>query len=563
VRASALRTVNDARPDFRLLADRIAALPPRRVVASAVAAQLLIVLAIGLDVRHNGWVYYQGGDQLWYYTSSWFLAHGTVVQPLVGYLWPALLTPISLVAGTNLVSALPAIVLLDVLVLLPIAVLAFYGTARLIGGRLFAYWALVVWLVTPLIGIKFTDAGYHQRFTELTLPQAFGLTAMADFPTMVAVVVSIYFCARVLFLERSELIDAAAGGAAAGIAIGLKPSSALFLLGPLLAFACTRLFRAGAVFGLALAPAVATLAVWKWRGYGYLPLLHSASGRRLAAGPDVQALKVPHYLQLDWTHFNNQLDLLREHFWSGRLVEWLVIAGVIGLARRSPRAAALVGGWFGAFALVKGGYSSAGIEDSSLLRIMIPTIPAFVLMLAALPYLAPRSNRRPVTERDAPAPPSHRARVVLVAGMLAVSALIPFVAIAAAQPLSDAAPRAVIIQTPLIPANIDLHLRVRHDGPRVTLTWDAQHPAGGAIFYRVLRTPAATQQLTCDTSFPAEECRLAGEVDLGATTDPRFIDRGVPSGRWTYRVGVAANWLDDPQFGDIYELSRAVDVTIG
>ena len=50
-----------------------------------------------------------------------------------------------------------------------------------------------LWIVVPLIGIKYTDLGYHQRYTELTLPQSFGLTAMADFPSMVAVLVAVYF----------------------------------------------------------------------------------------------------------------------------------------------------------------------------------------------------------------------------------------------------------------------------------------------------------------------------------------------------------------------------------
>ena len=59
-----------------------------------------------------------------------------------------------------------------------------------IGGRLFGYWAAGLWILVPLIGIKYADAGYHQRYTELLLPQSLGLTAMSDFPSMVVSAVS-------------------------------------------------------------------------------------------------------------------------------------------------------------------------------------------------------------------------------------------------------------------------------------------------------------------------------------------------------------------------------------
>jgi hypothetical protein len=238
VRATALRTASAVQESrARLLAgrDRLMALPVAVVLGTAIGLQWIFVVGLAVVVRHHGWIYYQGGDQLWYYTGGWALTHGQLVQPLVGYLWSALLAPVAAVAGPNLANAYPAIIVFDVVILLPAALLALYGTARLIAGRAFAYGTLVVWLALPLVGIRFADAGYHQRFTELILPQAYGLTAMADFPTMVAAIVSAYFCARVLFLTRPDLLDAAAAGIAAGAAIAIKPSTALFLAGPLLA----------------------------------------------------------------------------------------------------------------------------------------------------------------------------------------------------------------------------------------------------------------------------------------------------------------------------------------
>src|SRR5207247_393190 len=254
-------------------ADLLERLPVPRVLAGLVAIEWVAVLATALVVRHAGWIYYQGGDQLWYYTLGWLLGHGQITQTPVGYGWSVILAPIARIAGPNLVSAFPAIVLLNVLVLMPGALFALYGIAARIGGRLFGYWAVLLWIVLPFIGILYTNTGYHQRYTELLLPQAFGLTAMADFPTTVAVLVSIYFCVKALLDKRPQLLDGAAAGVAAGIAIAIKPASALFLVGPVLAFAYVRRLELLGVMTAGLAPAVLTLTVWKGRGLGNVPLL--------------------------------------------------------------------------------------------------------------------------------------------------------------------------------------------------------------------------------------------------------------------------------------------------
>jgi hypothetical protein len=536
--------------------DRIDGLRPVYVVAFFVVAEWAAVAALALVVRHNHWVYYQGGDQLWSYTSGWLLGQGKLASPLVGYLWGALLAPLTWIVGPNLVGAYPVILVVDTVVLLPLALAALYGLARLIAGRRFAVLALTVWLAAPFVGILLTNAGYHQRYTELILPQAFGLTAMTDFPTMVAALVAAYFTARVLFDGRDATLDALAAGVAAGAAIGIKPSTALFLAGPALALAFARRFAAMGVFVAGLLPAVVTLTLWKWRGYGYLPLLHSSLGApsRSAAGQTV-ALSVPHYARFDWSHFERQLDLLREHFWSGRLIEWLVVAGLIAIGLRSRRALALVGGWFVAFAVVKGGYGQASIEDSSLLRILIPTIPAFVLLLAALPYLVPREGRPwPVVEPGERAP--RRWRLAALGGVLLVTAVVPFAAIAAATPIGADDPPAVVIQQPLIPASVDLGVTTTRRGDQVMVSWNAVHSAGGAVFYHVFRAPTDGSALDCDTDSPAVVCQYKA-TDLGATSLTTFTDTPPKGGDFEYRVGVSANWLNDPTLGDVYELSRS------
>src|SRR5260221_7162224 len=127
---------------------------PAKLLIPAIAIQWLTTLALALTVRHNGWLFYQGGDQLWYYDSGWLLAHGEISVAFVGNGWPSLLAPIAALGGPTVVPVLPAIVLFNVLVLAPVALLCIYGIAKRIGGKVFAYWEVFLWLTVPFIGIK-------------------------------------------------------------------------------------------------------------------------------------------------------------------------------------------------------------------------------------------------------------------------------------------------------------------------------------------------------------------------------------------------------------------------
>ena len=107
---------------------------PWIVLAPLAAAQWAVLAAFALTVRRNGWLFYQGGDQTWFYTSAWELAHGRIPETLVGYLWPFLLAPLALLAGPNFLDGLPVIILAQVLVLAPLAVFCAYWVAARVGG---------------------------------------------------------------------------------------------------------------------------------------------------------------------------------------------------------------------------------------------------------------------------------------------------------------------------------------------------------------------------------------------------------------------------------------------
>jgi hypothetical protein len=102
---------------------------------------------------------------------------------------------------------------------------------------------------------------------------------------------------------------------------------------------------------------------------------------------------------------------------------------------------------------------------------------------------------------------------------------------------------------------VDVHAAVR-DGA-VHLTWDAQPTHAGNVFYRIFRGRDAVR---CGGRLndSADDCRLFADA-IGVTRRTQFVDRP-PPGKWTYHVGVAANWLDDPTLGDVYVLSAPAPV---
>jgi hypothetical protein len=183
---------------------------PRAVLATLAAAQIALTLVLAFRVQHNGWVYYQGGDQIWFTTSGWLLGRLELAPTEASYLWPLVQAPITLVTGPTYVQALPPLVLGNVLVLGPLALLCVYGIAARIGGRLLGYWAGLLWVLAPYAAIPLFVDRYHEKWNEQFLPQATGLTAMADFPSMVALLAAAFFVTR--SLSPGRVADAALAG---------------------------------------------------------------------------------------------------------------------------------------------------------------------------------------------------------------------------------------------------------------------------------------------------------------------------------------------------------------
>ena len=546
---------------------------PWLILVPLVAIQWLALLVFALSVPRNGWLFYQGGDQTFFYTDSWVLAQGHIPESKVGYAWSLLLAPLPALFGPSFLAAVPAIVLLQTLVLVPVAVLAVYGIGARLGGRAIGYGAAALWVAAPLLSIPLFVDRYHEKFVEQFLPQAFGLTGLGDYPSTVALLVSGYFLVRCL--DTRAPAEAVLAGVAAGFAIGIKPANALFLAGPALAFLVARRWRDGAAFGAAMVPAGLALLIWKARGLGYVPIL-TPDSQALAAG--VGALAVPpspplavvvsRYVELDWGQLHANYLYLREVFWSTRLVQWLPVAGLLAVARLSWPKALFLGGWLGAFVLVKGSSTEASLEQGTLLRLIMPALPPFVLLAAAIPLLLPELGPRiaarfPYGTRGLPL-----RSAPVVAGVVAF-ALLPLAILAFLPPLQDGRAATLSAQSVYVPIGENFGLRATASaaGGGIDLTWRPRRSSGSTrTFYTLYRSLAEFQipkgsPEDCESRHGgADKCSI--EMDQFATTREEFWHDVPPPGRWTYRVGIAANWVDDEGRGDTLLLSDPLTVTI-
>jgi hypothetical protein len=446
-------------------------------------------------------------------------------------------------------------VLLNTLILLPVALFCVYDISARLVGRLFGYFAAAFWIALPYLGILFVEPGYHQKYTELTLPQLVGLTSVPDFPAMVALLAAAALCLRALDAGRWHY--AAAAGLATGASIGIKPSNAIWLVTPFLLFLVERR-RALLPYAAGLAPALLTLALWKYRGLGELAAA-PAEPVRVAAGVTDLFNRI-HGTQLNtWGHLREVLDALREHFWVARVIEWLPVAGSIAFLLRTRRGFLLVGSWFIAYLLTKGTYLNASVEDASFWRIMMPAFPAYLILAASVVLLVPGVRAR----RPEPLPAPTSRRFAIAAGTAAVAFMIVPLAVVAATPrLHDAGHQAVRLGDNLIPVS-SVGLKATANGSAVTLSWRPQSTTGSSVFYQVLRRePSGGGGILCaGKSAPAsDDCELVTTV-VTATKKTSILNRP-GTGTWEYRIGVAANWLNDTGLGDVYVVSPPVTVTV-
>ena len=92
---------------------------------------------------------------------------------------------------------------------------------------------------------------------------------------------------------------------------------------------------------------------------------------------------------------------LHETVWSITLLEWLVVAGILGAALRAPLLASAVGGWLVAGLLWA---THAGYDGAAFWRSLAIASPAAAVLLSSLALLVPRLQP---ARQAAPAPHDH------------------------------------------------------------------------------------------------------------------------------------------------------------
>ena len=556
-----------ARPRTVLAAlDRAADAVRRHVAISLgvlVVVQVLATVALFFSVNRNGWLTYQGGDQIWLVTSGWLLGKGMIGYALTGHGWPLLLAPLTWITGSSSVNLLPLTTILQVGLLAPIATLAVYDIGARLAGRLAGLWCAAAFVVAPFAAIPYFVQRYHDSWVDQFLPQALGLTQQADFPSVVAVLVCAALTVRAL--EARAYREAVLAGTFAGVALALKPANALFLGGPALAFLIARRWRQATLFAIALAPALLALTLWKWRGLGTVPLF--ADGEvRLAAGlgdPAVASVTTwfDRTVHFDFDTWKQNMSNLREFSWSASVRQVLALAGVIAVARRSLAASGLLLGWLLGYVVVKGAVDVATVESGSYWRLIMPALPAFVLLVASVPLLVPTFLDR-MGPRLAPLPgrrPGLRSTIAVVAFL----AIVPPAVILTAdqmhlvrQPTSPYAyliPELVVdgIGVPVDGGVVSLD--VRRVGGANELTW-TDSTGRARTFYRVYRSSLSRgfSEMVCEPR-GGDRCDLRAET-LVTTRARRYVDPNPPADA-IYRIGVAANWLDETDRGDVFAIS--------
>jgi hypothetical protein len=206
--------------------------------------------------------------------------------------------------------------------------------------------------------------------------------------------------------------------------------------------------------------------------------------------------------------------------------------------------------------ILKGSILPSNVDSGSFFRFVLPAIPAFVLLAASVPLLIPKYGI--AFARRTALPPARRIGRRWAIAAVVTLGLVPVGAVAAIHPTED--PNRVLQEAGIaIPVGAIELLATPLAGLTV-LGWDAPPASGANVFYRLYRSPSASDHSCTDPYRGVARCVLASP-ELRTTRRNLAVDSPGP-GTWTYRVGAAANWVDNPEMGDVFLLSNPVTVTV-
>lgn len=565
MRASvALPSSADAAATVTAWLSRVAELAVRRrwwIVGGCIAGQWLFVGVAALAfIHHNQWIYQSGDDGPWYWTTAWALQSLHVPQTAIGLGWPYLLTPLAAIFGPNMANGLPAMLALNMLVLAPVSVVGMYLIGERVAGRLFGVWTAVLWTLAPLLALELYDDRHRSLVVDTFLPTGVGLNALSDYPSMVFAIVAAYLLLRVL--DTNTFADGVLCGLAFGFLVLMKPANGPLPLVGVLVLGLALRFRSIVAVLAGMTPALVALTIWKRVGGGQVPLLTPTGQPSGPIGPTttVHVGGASRYLGIDWHHLAQNTHALGQVFWSVRLLEFLFVAGAIGLISRARLRGLVVIGWFVVFGLIKGTVSYSTVYDTSLYRFLLPAWPAWVLIVASVVFCWPRGRAVRERERDLDrehdppkALPMKRllivAAIVFAAGPLALaSAVRPIGKDTIAQMNYTGAPVAIV--------NFGLQATqtAAHD---VHLDWSAVRTKRASGWYQVFK---AKNDGCLYPPLGAKDCLFT--MQLVYSTRKSAFDDAQASGHVVYRVALAAGGRIDSNTSSYLLLSKPAAITV-
>jgi hypothetical protein len=210
------------------------------------------------------------------------------------------------------------------------------------------------------------------------------------------------------------------------------------------------------------------------------------------------------------------------------------------------------------FFVLKGTYVNARVEDASFWRLMMPAYPAFVVLVAAVPLLIPGMRAR--TAAAKPWQVSRRLVVAVSVVLVAALSLFPIALVAATKPIRGSNAEAFVLGATLVPTSAAFHPRLDVADGRVRLQWQSVRSRAGTTSYTIYRR-SGDHDVFCGPIRNAPDlCTLYADR-VGTTRATTFVDHP-GKGTWTYRIGVTANWIDDPKAGDVYVFGPQLNVNV-
>ena len=282
-----------------------------------------------------------------------------------------------------------------------------------------------------------------------------------------------------------------------------------------------------------------------------------AAGATLAAPLGV-SVDVGRYVDLDWTNFRSNMAA------AARVLLERARAPVAAVRRRLRGRAPVAAAGGPARRLVRGlppRQGNAAAIDRRERQLLPPPDAGVSGLLPARGGVAVARPGRRAPDSGAAAARSAGARSPGACSPERASCFVvlPLLVISLVRPLSREEPEAITIGSILTPVDPSIEVDVRADGARRTLTWTHRDFGATKVFYRVFRTAADGARLR----LPGRGLARLPARDAAARVDAR-ASRSPTARRPTnalYRVGVATNWQNDAEGGDVIALSPPLAAT--